>query len=468
MSIYADTCQHADKVEMVGIRGDESDATCWHISAHISACRHISAHVGMSTCADTYQHGGKVQMDGIRDDEIDATCRRTCRHISAHVGMSKCADTCQHADEVQMVCIKDAESDGTCWHVSTHISTCRHISAHVGMSKCADTCQHAGKIQMVCIRGAESDAICWHISAHVGPYQHMSAHVGTYQHMSACPHVLAYVIMQIQIIGIIGTENDVTFRHMSAHVSTCRHVTRCRHMPTCAGTYVPTSWLWHSLRHPARCPRLTLEHRRRRREWGKRHRVGYLRQWRHCIFSDESRFSLYHSDGQVRVRAVGKGRDWLMPASSLMMEIVARHGMGCNPPWGRSELVVVDGAMNRHRYIQILRNQMLPWATGVFGCNFVYVQDNTPPHTARDMAAFLDQQDVEFMDWPARSPDMNPIEHVWDQMSVWIRDMDDTPPPFHHSWTKQCCLPGVGCISDRKGADPGREHASSCQGSSGR
>ena len=56
---------------------------------------------------------------------------------------------------------------------------------------------------------------------------------------------------------------------------------------------------------------------------------------------------------------------------------------------------------------------MLPWATGMFGRNFVYVQDNAQSHTARDMAAFLDQQDVEVMDWSARSPDMNHIEHVW-------------------------------------------------------
>ena len=55
-------------------------------------------------------------------------------------------------------------------------------------------------------------------------------------------------------------------------------------------------------RRPARCPRLTLEHRRRRREWGRRHRVWDFRQWRLCIFSDESRFTLYHSDGRVRVR----------------------------------------------------------------------------------------------------------------------------------------------------------------------
>ena len=64
---------------------------------------------------------------------------------------------------------------------------------------------------------------------------------------------------------------------------------------------------------------------------------------------------------------------------------------------GRSELVVVDVAMNRHRYIQILRNQMLPWATAVFGRNLVYVQDNAPPHTARGTAAFLDQRGVEVM-----------------------------------------------------------------------
>ena len=183
-------------------------------------------------------------------------------------------------------------------------------------------------------------------------------------------------------------------------------------------------------RRPARCPRLTLDYGRRHCEWGRKHRVWDLRQWRHCIFSDESRFSLYHSDGRVRVRR--RQGERLIDACvqpndgnrgpSVMVWGAIHHG-------GRNELVVVDGAMNHHLYIQIMRNQMLPWATRVFGRNFVYVQDNAPPHTARDTASFLDQQDVEVMDWPARS---------------------------------------VGCSSARKGADPGREHASLCQGSPGR
>ena len=131
-------------------------------------------------------------------------------------------------------------------------------------------------------------------------------------------------------------------------------------------------------RRPVGCPRLTLEHRRRRREWWRRHRVWDLRQWKHCIFSDESRFSLYN-DGRVLVRR--RQGERLVDASvqpndgnrvpSVVVWGAIHHGR-------RSELVVVEGAMNRHRYIQIVRYQMLPWATGVFGRNFVYVQCLAP------------------------------------------------------------------------------------------
>ena len=103
-------------------------------------------------------------------------------------------------------------------------------------------------------------------------------------------------------------------------------------------------------RRPARCPRLTLEHRRRRRGWGRRHRVWDLRQWRHCIFSDECRFSLYHSDGRVRVSH--RQGERLIDACvqpndgnrgpSVMVWGAIHHG-------GRSVLVVVDGVMKRQR-----------------------------------------------------------------------------------------------------------------------
>lgn len=40
---------------------------------------------------------------------------------------------------------------------------------------------------------------------------------------------------------------------------------------------------------------------------------------------------------------------------------------------------------------------------------------------------YQDQHDVAVIDWPAMSPDINPIEHVCGQMSIWNRDMDRPP-----------------------------------------
>ena len=40
---------------------------------------------------------------------------------------------------------------------------------------------------------------------------------------------------------------------------------------------------------------------------------------------------------------------------------------------------------------------------------------------------FLINQDVELMDWSAKSADMNPVLHIWDQITTHIRDMENPP-----------------------------------------
>ncbi|UYV62065.1 hypothetical protein LAZ67_1007712 [Cordylochernes scorpioides] len=71
----------------------------------------------------------------------------------------------------------------------------------------------------------------------------------------------------------------------------------------------------------------------------------------------------------------------------------------------------VRGTMTAQRYVDdVLRPVKLSYLQGV--PNALYQQDNARPHTARISQQAL--QDVQMLPWPPYSPDLSPIEHVWD------------------------------------------------------
>ena len=76
-------------------------------------------------------------------------------------------------------------------------------------------------------------------------------------------------------------------------------------------------------------------------------------------------------------------------------------------------------------YRGILWNILVPFVRQHFGDNHRYQYDNDTPHTAWIVLDFLQQGYVTEMEQPARSPDCNPIKHIWDELGRAITSMDN-------------------------------------------
>ncbi|UYV64699.1 hypothetical protein LAZ67_3001700 [Cordylochernes scorpioides] len=166
----------------------------------------------------------------------------------------------------------------------------------------------------------------------------------------------------------------------------------------------------HSCRPLRRLP-LTPPNRRQRLEWC-RARSTWMTEWHRVVFSDESRFCLSSDSRRVRVwRRRGERSN---PAAIVERPTVRQRGIMV---WGaiaydsRLPLLRIQGTMTAQRYVDdVLRPVTLPYLQGV--PNALYQQDNARPHTARISQQAL--QDVQMLPWPPYSPDLSPIEHVWD------------------------------------------------------
>ncbi|KAK3550107.1 hypothetical protein QTP86_020666 [Hemibagrus guttatus] len=159
-----------------------------------------------------------------------------------------------------------------------------------------------------------------------------------------------------------------------------------------------------------------LNHRQRQRclTWAKEKKNWTVAQWSKVLFSDESKFCI--SFGNQGPRVWRKGGEAHSP-SCLKSNVKFPQSVmiwGAMSSAGVGPLCFLKTKVTAPVYQEILEHFMLPCADQLFeDADFIFQQDLAPAHTAKSIKCWLNDHGVGVLDWPANSPDLNPIENLW-------------------------------------------------------